>query len=226
MEVGQDRLPKTDAGRFRVDSVAHSALFSSERMPSRTMQATTPHYFLYSETSYCGSMPLWKFVLQPVGRGEQFSASDFETEMSGGRLELLAVVRGLEALEGPARVTLLTRSRYVRRGIRRELAQWRERGWLWERFGQLVPIRDCDLWQRLDRALEIHQVDCWGWQLDDESSLAGGAQVAAAQLPFSKTPHASHDSKSWSIAATLGSLSRSLWTPISAIWGPPFTKAA
>jgi ribonuclease HI len=190
------------------------------------MQATTPHYLLYSETSFCGSTPLWKFVLQPVGRGEQFSASDFEAEISGSRLELLAVVRGLEALEGPARVTLLTRSRYVRRGIRREMAQWRERGWLWERFGQLVPIRDCDLWQRLDRALAIHQVDCWGWQFDEEPYPASGAKIATAGDVFGRSRHEPHGGKSWSVAAALGSLSRSLWTPIAAIWSPPFTKAA
>ena len=60
-------------------------------------------------------------------------------------------------------MTLLTANRFVRRGIRRDLCQWRERDWRWERFGQLVPIRDLDLWQRVDRALAIHQVECLAW---------------------------------------------------------------
>ena len=76
----------------------------------------------------------------------------------------------------PSRVTLLTRSRYVRRGIRRELNQWRERRWRWERFGKLVPIRDHDLWQRVDRALQFHQVECCAWS--DDATRRPAATVA------------------------------------------------
>jgi hypothetical protein len=61
----------------------------------------------------------------------------------------------------------------VRRGIRRDLAQWRERDWCWERFGQLVPIRDLDLWQRVDRALAIHQVECFAWNAEEQEACTG-----------------------------------------------------
>ena len=117
------------------------------------MQAPAPHYLLFTDSvgRTCESSK-WRFVLQPTGGGERIVASDAEADADGMRLALLAVVRGLEALDGPSRVTLLVANRFVRRGIRRDLAQWRERGWRWERFGQLVPIRDLDLWQRVDRA--------------------------------------------------------------------------
>jgi hypothetical protein len=70
-------------------------------------------------------------------------------------------------------VTLLVANRFVRRGIRRDLAQWKERGWRWERFGQLVPIRDLDLWRRVDRALAIHDVECFGWSAVEQEIEAG-----------------------------------------------------
>ena len=78
-------------------------------------------------TGPVAARPRWKFVLQSVGGDEQLSAADAEPNIRRSRLELLAVVRGLEALDRPSRVTLLTGSRYVSRGIRRQLNQWRER---------------------------------------------------------------------------------------------------
>jgi len=104
--------------------------------------------------------------LQNVETERRFSAADTEPADCGERLELLAVVRGLEALDGPARVTLVTKSRYVSRGIKSGLAEWRRNDWNWERFGRMVPVRDCDLWQRVDRALGFHKVDCQAWQFD------------------------------------------------------------
>jgi ribonuclease HI len=158
------------------------------------MPAHTPHFLLYSETSFSGNSPRWKFVLQSSDSALRIAATDSESDMDAGRLELLAIVRGLEALDGPSRVTLLTRSRYVNRGIRRGLSQWREKGWRWERFGQLVPIRDQDLWRRVDRALEFHQVECWGWRLDEQrdesasSSLLGNLSNVLSSMTPPRSP--------------------------------------
>ena len=138
------------------------------------MQALGPHYLLLTDSvgRTCQARE-WRFVLQPTGAGERIVASDVEEDADGMRLDLLAVVRGLEALDGPSRVTLLAANRFVRRGIRRDLAQWRERDWCWERFGQLVPIRDLDLWQRVDRALAIHQVECFAWNAEEQEACTG-----------------------------------------------------
>ena len=70
-----------------------------------------------------------------------------------------AIVRGLEALDQPSRVTLFTASRYVARGLRFGLESWRESDWQWERFGQMQPVKNADLWQRIDQAMRFHQVD-------------------------------------------------------------------
>ncbi len=131
------------------------------------MTSNSPHYLLFSEANRdrC-SLPTWRFVLQNVESQLRFAATDSEPCDCGERLELLAVVRGLEALDGPARVTLVTKSRYVSRGIKKGLAEWRANGWKWERFGRIVPVRDHDLWQRVDRAFQFHEVTCQAWQFE------------------------------------------------------------
>jgi ribonuclease HI len=169
-----------------------------------------PHFLLYAETYRSGrGAPRWKFALQSVGCDERLTAADAEPNIRRSRLELLAVVRGLEAIDRPSRVTLLSRSRYVSRGIRRQLNHWREHNWQWERFGTMTPIRDADLWQRIDRALDFHTVECCVWQAAD----------APAHCP-------SYVHSAWSLAAALGKLRRSVLTPFSAILRPTFTRAA
>lgn len=130
------------------------------------MPAPAPHFHLLAEAKRhkrCGN---WRFVLQtPDGRC-QLEANDAEPETSGERLELLAIVRGLEALEQPSRVTLLTGSSSVSKGLRYGLEDWRSNDWQWERHGEMVPVKNSDLWQRIDRALQFHEVDCKVWRVD------------------------------------------------------------
>jgi ribonuclease HI len=127
------------------------------------MSAHAPHYLLFSESrrrSAGAPASDWRFVLQSLDGTSRLEAADAEPELGCERLELLAVVRGLEALEQPSQVTLVTPSKYVARGLSYGLADWRENDWNWENHGQMVPIKNRDLWQRLDRALAFHQVQC------------------------------------------------------------------
>lgn len=128
------------------------------------------HYLLFSEASCTSSGQTWRFVLQNVETSRRMVVADEENVTCGERLELLAVVRGLEALDGPAQVTLVTKSRYVSRGIRSGLTEWRANDWQWERFGRIVPVKDHDLWQRVDRALLFHKVVCQAWQFEDAAT--------------------------------------------------------
>jgi ribonuclease HI len=131
------------------------------------MNHPQPHYLLFSEATLDSPVGgTWRFVLEQVGNPEVLSASDSELAECTERLELLAVVRGLEALDQPATVTLVTKSRYVSRGLRRGINDWRSNGWQWERFGRTVMVRDHDLWRRVDRALQFHQVECRLWQFE------------------------------------------------------------
>jgi ribonuclease HI len=130
------------------------------------MKVATPHYLLFSESSRKNQQGQWRFVLQSIDGSEQLEAADDEPNVQGERLELLAVVRGLEALEQPSRVTLVTPSKYVNRGLAFGLEEWRNNGWEWEHYGEMVPVKNRDLWQRVDRALGFHQLECRTWRFD------------------------------------------------------------
>ncbi len=211
------------------------------------MQASGPHYLLYAEAEAFR----WKFLLQSVGSEDCFTTADHEPDTtSKSRLELLAVVRGLEALDGPSRVTLVTRSRYVSRGIRRELNYWREKRWHWERFGRLVPIRDHDLWQRVDRALQFHQVECFNWRFEEAPNLAalgGFIPAAEAASPEAASPELAflepallivprtparrchshyYRTPNWAVGCAFQTIRDGILAPFSAILRPAFTRAA
>ncbi|MFC1759225.1 RNase H family protein [Planctomycetota bacterium] len=132
------------------------------------MNPQKPHYLLFSQ-SISGEDDQtghWHFVLEALDGGPSLEASDEELRVEGERLELLAVVRGLEALDQPSSVTLVTSSQQIARGFRNGLEQWRSNHWKWERFGRYVPVKNKDLWQRIDHALKFHRVECRTWRFD------------------------------------------------------------
>jgi ribonuclease HI len=152
------------------------------------VNAPCPHYLLFAEAapSGAGSRGRWRFVLESLDGSERFEAADEEPQAAGRRLDLLAVVRGLEAIDQPSRVTLVTSSSYVSRGMRFGIPQWRENDWMWERFGKLTPVKDGDLWRRVDQALRYHQVECRTWRYDPSHA---GAAVEESVLPSSGKVH-------------------------------------
>jgi len=141
------------------------------------MNIPAPHFLLFSEARGKDRQGQWRFVLQAADGSATLEASDCEPEIVGERLELLAVVRGLEALDQPSHVTLFTPSKYVNRGIAYGLDEWRRNDWTWESFGEMVPVKHRDLWQRLDRALALHQIKFRGYRIDGPhlGNFAGAA---------------------------------------------------
>jgi ribonuclease HI len=138
------------------------------------MNDPTPHYLLMAEVSRTEGFGRWRFVLRPVDGSEAIEVADVEPDTWGERLDLLTVVRALESLDQPSWVTLIDCTRYVQQGIQYGLAEWRENGWRWEWFGQMAPVRDADLWQRMDRILQIHRVDCGRRRFDTEHAALVG----------------------------------------------------
>jgi ribonuclease HI len=87
-------------------------------------------------------------------------------ELSGGealttnnRMELMAAISALEALKHPSKVELHTDSTYLREGITTWFLGWRRNGW---KTSDRKPVRNTELWQRLEAAQARHQVD-WRW---------------------------------------------------------------
>ena len=119
-----------------------------------------------NEPSATQSAGTWKFMCQQLNGDLRIDVSEEEPGMSGQRLHLLSVIRGLESLEQASRVSLITGSRYVGRGIRHSLQVWKENDWEWEHFGVMRPIKHKFLWQRIERALQHHNVECRVWNFD------------------------------------------------------------
>jgi ribonuclease HI len=89
-----------------------------------------------------------------------------ERELKGGeavttnnRMELLAAISALEALERPSKITIVTDSAYVKGGITAWLHSWKRNGW---RTMARKPVKNEDLWRRLDEAAQRHDVT-WEW---------------------------------------------------------------
>ncbi len=135
-------------------------------MSDSPISLTSPRYLLFSEWSESREGGRWRFVIRANDGPEEFEASDVDPDVRGQRLELLPVVLGLESLDQPSRVTLMTPSGYVREGIAHGIDEWSSNGWRWERFGKMVPVKNLDLWQRVDRAMKIHRVECRTWRID------------------------------------------------------------
>lgn len=82
-----------------------------------------------------------------------------ESETTNNRMELTAAIRALEALKRPCRVRLTTDSEYVKKGLTEWLPNWKRRGW---KTAARKPVKNADLWRRLDAAAARHQVK-WHW---------------------------------------------------------------
>ena len=149
------------------------------------------HYLLIASSTYQANFDetargRWHFVLEAVDGSDRFDASSDEVEMSIDRLSLLAVIRGLEALDQPSRVPLLTPSRYVARGLRFGINAWRETHWQWEHFGAMAPIKNADLWQRVGTAMEFHDLQCRMWRFDAAETTVAEAEPLPVPKPHFK----------------------------------------
>ncbi len=100
----------------------------------------------------------WAFLLRHPASGKEIERSGAERETTNNRMELLGVIRGLEALKRPASVELVTDSVYVGRGITEWLPKWKANGWRRREGKQLKDIKNEDLWRRLDHLLSRHRV--------------------------------------------------------------------
>jgi ribonuclease HI len=102
----------------------------------------------------------------PGGWGTILRTGEHEKELSGGdrattnnRMELTAVIRGLEALKRPSAVTIHTDSRYVMDGITQWMQRWKKNGW---KTADKKPVKNEDLWRELDALCAKHELQ-WQW---------------------------------------------------------------
>jgi len=128
----------------------------------------------------------------PGGWGVVIRSGEREKEMSGGeplttnnRMELMAAIQGLKALNRPCRVVLSTDSRYVMDGLTKWLAGWQRNGW---KTAARQPVKNADLWQDLVAAAAPHRIR-WEWvkghaghpENERADKLASDAAIAAGR---------------------------------------------
>lgn len=102
----------------------------------------------------------------PGGWGALLRYGEVEKELNGAeadttnnRMELMAAIRGLEALKSPCHVVLTTDSQYVKNGLTQWLPNWKKKNW---QTASKKPVKNRDLWERLDAQAQRHDVE-WHW---------------------------------------------------------------
>ncbi|HRH17110.1 MAG TPA: ribonuclease HI [Aquabacterium sp.] len=122
-------------------------------------EATTPKVVVYTDGA-CKGNP------GPGGWGVWMVSGQHEKELWGGerlttnnRMELTAVIQALTVLKKRCHVVIYTDSEYVRKGITEWITGWKRRGW---KTADNKPVKNADLWQQLEAAEAVHQVD-WRW---------------------------------------------------------------
>ena len=119
----------------------------------------TPGVVIYTDGA-CSGNP------GPGGWGAVLTFGDREKEICGGepdttnnRMEMMAAIQALELLVKPCKVELHTDSQYLRNGVTQWIHGWKKRGW---KTADNKPVKNEDLWKRLDSARLRHEVD-WRW---------------------------------------------------------------
>ena len=99
----------------------------------------------------------WGAVLRWDGHEREICGGERQT--TNNRMELMAAIMALEGLKRPVKVRIHTDSQYVKNGITEWIHSWKRKGW---KTADKKPVKNVDLWQRLEAAIERHDVK-WHW---------------------------------------------------------------
>lgn len=118
---------------------------------------TTVH--IYSDGACKGNPGLGGWGALLVAGEHRKEICGGEADTTNNRMEMTAVIRALESLKRPSRVSVHTDSQYVQKGISEWLPGWKRRNW---RTSEGKPVKNQDLWQQLDQLAQLHSID-WHW---------------------------------------------------------------
>lgn len=119
---------------------------------------TKPHVELFTDGACSGNPGPggWGYILRHPSTGHEREDSDGENPTTNNRMELTAVIRGLEALTRPSLVDLYSDSQYVLNGLKSWLAGWKKKGW---KTASKQPVKNVELWKRLDELKAQHEIN-------------------------------------------------------------------
>ncbi|HZW10890.1 MAG TPA: ribonuclease HI [Phycisphaerales bacterium] len=121
------------------------------------MTAQRPSVELYTDGACSGNPGPggWGYILRHPATAKEREASGGEPATTNNRMELTAVIRGLEALTRPSVVDLYSDSQYVLNGLKEWMASWKRRGW---KTAEKRAVKNQDLWMRLDELMAEHEI--------------------------------------------------------------------
>ena len=134
----------------------------SQRSPTAGRAERRAQVILYTDGACSGNPGPggWAFILKHPNSGKARCESGAEPDTTNNRMELIAAVHGLETLTKSCLVRLVTDSVYVAKGLTEWMPAWKARGWQRREGKRLKPVKNLDLWQRLDELAARHQVTC------------------------------------------------------------------
>jgi ribonuclease HI len=118
-----------------------------------------PHVRLFTDGACIGNPGPggWAFILKHPATGKHKESSGGEHDTTNNRMEIMAVIAGLEVLKQPSKVELFSDSQYVVNAITDWMVKWKKFGWKKSKSAK-EPIKNVDLWRRLDELLQRHTV--------------------------------------------------------------------
>jgi len=116
-----------------------------------------PHVELFTDGACSGNPGPggWAFLLRHPKTGKSVERNGGEPDTTNNRMELTAVIEGLGSLTRPSTVDLYSDSQYVLKGLDEWIAGWKKKGW---RTASKAPVKNVDLWQRLDELKSVHEI--------------------------------------------------------------------
>lgn len=114
------------------------------------------HIDIYTDGACSGNPGPGGWGALMIWRDEEKELCGGETATTNNRMELMGAIQALEALKRPSKVALHTDSTYVRDGITKWIHNWKRNGW---KTAAKKPVKNAELWQRLEAALERHDVE-------------------------------------------------------------------
>ena len=127
----------------------------------RTINNKSDEIILYADGACSGNPGPggWGVILRHVATKQTRELSGSEKQTTNNRMELTAVIRGLETISKPSKVKVVTDSQYVTKGITEWIENWLAKNW---RTANKKPVKNVDLWQRLLEVSGKHEVS-WQW---------------------------------------------------------------
>jgi ribonuclease HI len=141
-----------------------------------------PHVELFTDGACSGNPGAggWAFIIRDLATGREIEDADADATTTNNRMELLAVINGLQRLHRPCRVDLYCDSQYVVHGLSEWMDDWKARGW---KRGKNKPVLNLELWKRLDDLRKVHELNpIWVRGHDDHPENERCDRLAVAAI--------------------------------------------